>query len=231
MMRTIFITGANRGLGLEFTQQFLQAGDTVFASCRHPDEATVLQALQREYTDTLKILALDMLHEQSLRDLSKTFSTPIDILLLNAGISGERGVTIGNVELTNMRTVFNTNSFAPVCLADALLANVRNSEKKLIVAITSKMGSIADDHSGRSYAYRGSKAALNAMMFALSIDVKSDEIKVLLLHPGWVRTDMGGEGGLIDAQTSVSGMRDIIAHADNYTSGSFLDYQGKVVPW
>ena len=231
MAKTIFITGANRGLGLEFTRQFLQAGDMVLASCRYPDKATALQALHREYTDNLKILALDMLDDQSLKELPTTISMPIDILLLNAGTSGERGVTVGNVDLTNIRTVFDTNSFAPVCLADTLLTNVHNSNEKLIVAITSKMGSIEDNDSGRSYAYRGSKAALNAMMFALSIDVKPYGVKVLLLHPGWVRTDMGGESGLIDVQTSISGMRNIIAHADNYASGSFLDYQGKVIPW
>jgi len=231
MSYTIFISGANRGLGLEFTRQFLQAGNNVIASCRRPKQAQALQDLQREYTDTLQIVALDMLDVQAIEHIATAISTPIDILLLNAGIAGNSGVTIGNVEHSNMQRVFNTNSFAPVMLADALLPKIAQGRKKLIIAISSKMGSIDDDRSGRGYAYRGSKAALNAMMVAMSIDVAAQDVKILLLHPGWVRTDMTRHNGLIDAQTSVKGLRDIIANADHYNTGQFLDYQGKPIPW
>ena len=231
MTKTVFITGANRGIGLEFTRRFLIAGAKVIASCRYPDKADALHSLQTKYPQMLSLLPLDMLDENAIQQIGNEVAEPIDILILNAGISGQRGVTIGNINLANMRQVFTTNSFAPVCLADALLSQVRQSDEKLIIVISSKMGSIDDNRSGRSYAYRGSKAALNAMMFSMSVDVKAEGIKVLILHPGSVQTDMSGPNALIDAQTSVAGMYNIIANAANYVSGTFIDYKDETILW
>ena len=162
---------------------------------------------------------------------SDYISQPIDISILNAGLSGQSGgVTVGNLDLENLQHVFATNSFAPLCLADALLEHVSESKEKLIVAISSRIGSIADNKSGKRYAYRGSKAALNAMMFSLSIDVQPNGIKVLILSR-FGQTDMGGTQALITAETSVAGMCKIIDNAADYNSGSFLSYTGDSIPW
>ena len=231
MIKTVFITGANRGVGLEFTRQFLTTDARVIASCRYPDKADALHSLQAEYPKMLSLLPLDMLNKSAIQQIGTLVAEPIDILILNAGISGQRDVTIGNINLANMQQVFTTNSFAPICLADALLSQVRESNEKLIIAISSKMGSIDDNRSGRSYAYRGSKAALNAMMFSMSVDVKAEGIKVLILHPGSVQTDMSGPNALIDVQTSVVGMYNIITNAANYASGTFIDYKEEIILW
>ena len=231
MEKSIFITGANRGIGLEFTRQFLMTGAIIYASCRTPERATALQGLQQQYPNSLHIIALDMLDREAIHNVSTLVPQPIDILILNAGISGQSGVKIGNLDIENLQHVFATNSFAPLCLADALLERVAKSKEKLIIAISSRMGSIGDNNSGGRYAYRGSKAALNALMFSLSIDIQADGIKVLILHPGSVQTDMGGVQALITAETSVNGMRKIIDNAATYASGSFLSYTGELIPW
>ena len=227
MTKTIFITGANRGIGLALTRLWLHAGAKVHATCRHPSAAMALKALGEQYSGRLTISPFNVnddgaLHQQA----TQLNGQSIDALILNAGIYGDK-----THQLDNLRNVFMTNSFSPLYLANELLENVSQSQDKLIVAITSKMGSIGDDTSGGSYAYRGSKAALNAMLYAFALDVQTKGIKVLLLHPGWVQTDMGGPNATTTVEKSAQGLMTIMQQAHHYKTGHFLDYQGRTIPW
>ena len=139
------------------------------------------------------------------QDIEKEWSS-VDILVNNAGISGEKGVTTGNINRKNFLEVINVNCLSVVKLSDALLTNIEKSHEKNILVISSRMGSISDNERGRSYAYRTSKAALNCVMRSFAIDVNDKGINVMLIHPGWVKTSIGGEDAPIDVQTSVSGM-------------------------
>lgn len=230
-MPTAVVIGANRGIGLEFTKKLLAQGYQVTATCRDQANATDLNQLVATNSG-LTIQTLDLPNSQQIQALKDSLNGhPVDLLVINAGVGGERGVTIGNVKLDNLQQVFAVNSFAPLLIADQLCDLVAQSEQKMVIVLTSRMGSIADNTSGRSYAYRGSKAALNAMMYSFAFDAKELGIKVLIFHPGWVRTSMGGENALIDTDESVSGMLNIVTHAADYPTGSFVNYRGEILPW
>jgi len=233
MSQTVFITGANRGLGLEFVNQLSTQLETrVVASCRDINKAEALRQLSLS-RDNISMYSLDVAANdwQNQLDMATASLSAIDLLILNAGVFGDRGVSVGNIDQQNLADVFHTNAFAPLLIADHLIEKVVKSNSKLIVAITSRMGSIGDNTSGGRYAYRGSKAALNAMMVSLAKDVEQMGVKVLLLHPGWVKTSMGGDNAYIDAETSVSGMLELIDRAPQLESGSFLAYDGRSLPF
>ncbi len=205
-MKTILITGANRGLGLEFVKQLSASGMRVFACCRSPENATELQALAKQF-DTISIYQLDVTQQAQVDHLTKELvNQPIDWLINNAGISGQSGVTIGNIDRDNFLSVMDTNCLSVVKVSEAFLLQLSKSEDKLIIVVSSRMASITDNSRGKSYAYRSSKAALNCVMRSFAIDVEEQGIKVILLHPGWVKTNMGGEDALTDTVTSVKGM-------------------------
>ncbi|WGS88162.1 SDR family oxidoreductase [Methylomonas sp. UP202] len=232
-MQTVLITGANRGLGLEFCRQYSAAGWWVLAVCRCPDDAEALLTLAAD-SDRVKVLAADIADFGQIDALAAELrGTPIDVLLNNAGVYGDRsGHGFGNLDYSTWLDTLTINTLAPVKLAEALLPNLQAGQRKLIVTVSSLMGSMTDNTSGGSILYRSSKAGVNAAMKSLSIDLAPQGIGVLILHPGWVRTDMGGPNALIDAHESVSGMINVI---DGYTpaqSGSFLRFgDGKVMPW
>jgi short-subunit dehydrogenase len=226
-MKTALVTGANKGLGLEFVRQLKMKGYYIFGCCRHPEKATELNDLADE------IFQLDVTSDDDIASLQKMLNNrPIDLLVNNAGISGQQGVTIGNVDRQNFLSVLNVNCVSVVKLSDALLPNLLLSENKSILVISSRMGSIADNEHGRSYAYRASKAALNCVMRSFALDVKTMGIHIMLIHPGWVKTDMGGVDGLIDVQTSVEGM---IKQAEKHLSTSHAEvlhrFDGGVIAW
>jgi len=231
--RTVLVTGASRGIGLEFVKEYLNEGCKVIACCRAPDKATELNDLKKsaQNSNNLEIHKLDVLDDNDILNIKqKLNNTNIDILINNAGIAGESGQTVGHINWDNFINVLQTNTFAPVKMAEALLDNIIKSNDKLIINITSRMGSIADNDSGKSYAYRTSKAALNCLMKSFSIDVADRGIRVLMLHPGWVHTNMGGEGAYIEPSESVTGMRDVIARARELPE-LFYNYKGEVLPW
>ncbi|CAL1240170.1 SDR family oxidoreductase [Candidatus Methylocalor cossyra] len=231
-MATVLITGANRGLGLEFARQYAEAGWEVLACCRDPARASALNALTERWP-AVSVRRLDLDHFEQIDALARDLADcPIDILLNNAGIYGhsERS-RLGALDYDLWAQVFKINVLAPVKLAEAFLPQVQRSARKLIVALTSLMGSIADNTSGGALPYRSSKAALNAAMKSLAIDLAGRGIGVLLLHPGWVKTDMGGPNAPTSPEESVAGMRRVI---DAYTpkdSGRFLDFRGQERPW
>jgi short-subunit dehydrogenase len=200
-MNNALITGANKGIGLEFARQLKDKGYYIIACCRNPSQAAELNKLADE------IIKLDVTSDDDIRSLTEALNNrPIDLLVNNAGISGEQGVTVGNVNRENFINVLNVNCISVLKICDALLPNVQKSENKNILVVSSRMGSISDNEQGRSYAYRSSKAALNCAMRSFAIDVHPIGVHVMLMHPGWVKTDMGGPDGLIDVQTSVAGM-------------------------
>ena len=230
-MKTVFITGTSRGLGLEFTKQYLAAGNRVIATARHPEQSEGLQALKQEYADNLTLLALDVTDEASRRQASNAVGDRvIHLLVNNAGYYGN-SKSLGKLDEAEWAKVFHINCIAPLKMVELLRSNLVNAGNATIAMLSSKMGSIGDNSSGGSYLYRSSKAALNAASKSLSIDLSSEQIKVVVLHPGWVLTEMGGPNALIDTTTSVSGMRKVIAGLKPQQSGDFIAYDGTLLPW
>ncbi len=229
-MPTVLVTGANRGLGLEFCKQYAGKGWKVIACCRYPEHAIELNSIAGQYS--LQIEALDVANFDQIDTLSKKLSNcVIDVLINNAGIYGDRGNDFGHLSYTEWLNSLTINTLAPVKIVEAFLPQIKQGHKKLIVSISSLMGSIADNGSGGSILYRSSKAALNASMKSLSIDLKRHAIGVLILHPGWVQTDMGGVNALIDTKTSVGGMCAVIDGFNLNLTGCFINYDGKALPW
>jgi NAD(P)-dependent dehydrogenase (short-subunit alcohol dehydrogenase family) len=232
-MPAIFVTGSNRGLGLEWVRQYAHSGWEVYATCRDPDQATDLKQLAYQYSK-ITILPLDVTHDDEIHRLAgKLTGRPIDLLINNAGVYFERWGKdeLGTIDYRDWEETFRVNSLGAVKVTEALAPNVAMSDEKLVVAITSHMGSIADITSGRNYAYRSSKAALNAAMKGLAYELQPLNIAVLLLHPGWVRTRMGGSEAPYSPSESVSGMRRIIANFDRRLSGAFFRFDGRKMPW
>jgi len=231
-MTTILITGANRGLGLEFCRQYAQAGWQVIACCRHPEQATELNNLAEQY-QTIKLECLDVADFEQIDKLAqKLTDQAIDVLLNNAGLYGDTSQSgFGQLNYQVWSDTLRVNTLAPIKMAEAFLPHLQASQQKLLVTVSSLMGSIADNTSGGSIVYRSSKAAVNAAMKSLAIDLRQQEIGVLILHPGWVKTDMGGPNAMIEAQESISGMRAVIADFSLEQTGCFLKYNGQAMAW
>lgn len=231
-MSTVLITGANRGLGLEFCRQFAEKGWEVIACCRQPEKADALNALKQRHS-LVRIVTQDVAKLDQIDSLAKQLAdVNIDILINNAGVYDDRkGNDFGQLDYQAWLNSLIVNTQAPMKMAEAFLPQIKRGGKKLIVNISSLMGSIADNGSGGSIFYRSSKAALNASMKSLAIDLKDQGVGVLIFHPGWVRTDMGGPNGLIDIQTSVSGMCEQIEKFTLAQTGKFIKYDGKAMPW
>ena len=228
---SVLITGANRGLGLEFTRQLAGDAERIIACCRNPARANELNQVAAQSAGVVQTRALDVTDGARIKALAAQLADqPIDLLLNNAGILGPRPAS-GVQDVDAWRQVLEVNTIAPLKMVEAMLDSVALSKRKLIVNITSKMGSMGDNQSGGAYIYRSSKASLNAVMKSLALDTAELGVTVLLVHPGWVSTDMGGPSGLIDAETSVTGMKSIIDRADSSLSGRFFNYDGAEIPW
>lgn len=231
-MKTALITGANRGLGLEFTRQLSNQGMRVIACARDIEAATALKELA-DMGGSIQLETLDVTDETSITSLSdKLQHEKIDLLVNNAGSSGERGVTIGNIHKQNFIDVFTVNCFGVVKMCEQFLPQLKQGDNKQILVVSSRMGSISDNDSGKSYAYRASKAALNAAMRSFAIDVEEQGVKVMLIHPGWVRTDMGGENGHIDVTESVTGMLEQLVQYGKESHADVLRrFDGETIAW
>ena len=239
-MPTVLITGAGRGLGLELMRQYSADGWQVLACVRTPEKATQLQALAKT-SGRVVLHALDVTDHAAVDALAaKLAGTAIDVLLncagsMGAGSFATEGLTFGNFGSSNYPDwleVFRLNVLAPMKMAEAFVSQVAASEQKKIVTLTSVLGSMAKNTVGGFYAYRASKAAVNAVMRSMSVDLgKSHGIIATPLHPGWVRTEMGGPRADIDAVTSVSGMRKVIAQLTLERAGRYWMYNGEELPW
>jgi NAD(P)-dependent dehydrogenase (short-subunit alcohol dehydrogenase family) len=224
-MTTVLVTGANRGIGLEFVRQYRAEGAAVIACCRTPEKADALKATGA------RVMELEVCDSAALARLAAALKgEPIDILINNAGVFGPQRQSASDSDGDGFVETFRINSLAPLMVAQALRENlVRGQDKKLVV-LTSKMGSISDS-SGGTLAYRASKAALNMIFHGVAKEWAKDGIAVGILHPGWVQTDMGGPNALIDAEKSVRGLKACIAGLSLENSGRFLDYKGREIGW
>jgi NAD(P)-dependent dehydrogenase (short-subunit alcohol dehydrogenase family) len=231
-MPTVLVTGANRGLGLEFARQYAADGWQVIAACRAPDAAADLQGLAADSGARIRVLEMNVADTASVRAAAAALKgEAIDLLLNNAGIGGPPGQQLGNLDYAAWARVLDTNTLGPMRVVEAFLENIAKGHLKRIVTITSAMGSIADNASGGRYAYRSSKAAVNMVMKSLAIDLAPRGIACLMVHPGWVRTDMGGPGGKITPTESVRALRSLIDAFKPEDSGKFFNYDGKPYPW
>ena len=226
-MSTVLITGANRGIGLEFARQYAEAGYRVHAACRAPGSADALASLGERVT----LHALDVTDHAGIEALAAGLENEaIDIVINNAGIYG-KAQEFGKIDYASWQEVMRVNTLAPLKMAECFLPHLEAGKMKIIASLTSRMGSIAENDAGGVYIYRASKAALNAAAKSLALDLAPRGITVIVLHPGWVKTDMGGPRALIDAETSVAGMRAVIEGAGPKDSGRFFAYDGAEVPW
>jgi NAD(P)-dependent dehydrogenase (short-subunit alcohol dehydrogenase family) len=231
-MPAVLITSANRGLGLEFTKQYLADGWHVYAACRQPKSAEKLQRLARNGKDKVDIFAMDVTNASSIdRVAAKIGNGVIDVLINSAGITGKPGQKTGNVDYASWAQVLDVNTMGPLRVTEAFVDNVARSERKLVVTITSGMGSLADNTSGGSIAYRSSKAAVNMVMRSAAVDLARRGISCVLVNPGWVRTDMGGAGATLSPQESVAALRRLIETFGPAQSGKFFNYDGREYPW
>jgi NAD(P)-dependent dehydrogenase (short-subunit alcohol dehydrogenase family) len=231
-MPSALITGANRGLGLEFARQYLADGWQVYAACRDPSSASELRRLADASGHNLRILTLDVTNPASVKAAAvKLDGQAIDLLLNNAGIGGPRGQTIGNIDYEAWANVLDANTMGPMRVSEAFVDHVARSERKLIVTLTSGMGSLADNTSGGSIAYRSSKAAVNMVMRSLAHDLAPFGITCVVVNPGWVRTDMGGPHATLTPTESVMMLRRLIETLGPAQSGKFFNYDGREYPW
>lgn len=230
--RTVLVTGANRGLGLEFARQYAADGWQVFAACRAPGAAKELQELAADDGGRMRILTLDVTDAARVRAAAAELKGEvIDLLLNNAGVGSPRNQKIGGLDFAAWAKVLDANTLGPMRVVEAFLESVARSTLKRIVTITSGMGSLEDNKSGGSYAYRTSKAAVNMVVRSLALDLAPRGITCIVMNPGWVRTDMGGSGGTLSPAESVTAMRSVIASLKPEDSGKFLNYTGKPYPW
>ncbi len=213
------------------TRQLLESGNTVYALARTPNKSKELQELKNKFPDRLKIFAVDINSDEQVSHFARELgsSTPIDVLINNAGVYGEATNELEKLSLQKVIETLATNSVAPMRVTRALLPNLRRGRDPKVVSITSLMGSIQDNESGGSYGYRMSKAALN--MFHKSFAADFQEFTSLVIHPGWVKTDMGGPSAPIEPEDSARGILQVIEKATPEDSGSFFDFEGDELPW
>ncbi len=225
MTKTILVTGANRGLGLELAKQYQADQWRVLATCREPQAAHALRKLG------LEPLELDVTDGASTGALSeKLKGEPIDILFNNAGMFGPRGVELADLNRDVWSNVLSVNVVAPTLVAQAFVRNVATSQDKLLVFMSSALGSVAGS-TGGEIVYRSSKAALNMVVATLAQDLKPQNIRTVAISPGWVRTDMGGPNASLSPEESVREMKDALAKLKTDESGVYLNYDGSPLAW
>lgn len=236
-MPTILITGANRGLGLELAKQYAGAGWRVLGCCRAPAEAKALNRLAEESKNRVTVHRMEVTNPAEIAATAKTLKAePIDVLFNNAGVLGApieqtRPMSFGSLDYAMWEEVLRVNTLAPVRVAEAFVDRVAASERKLMVFMSTYMASIAELSDGGYYQYRSSKAALNLVVKALSLDLKPKGIRTLAVHPGWVSTDMGGAAAPVKAPDSVNGLRQVIERYGKDETGKFYNYDGKQFAW
>lgn len=227
-MQHVLITGANRGIGLRLTQHYLNAGWQVIGTYRNSNDLAALDALA---CPQLALIQADVSKDEDLANLAEHLhGRALDLIINNAGVYGPRNQALGTIDRETWRQVLEVNTISPLMLAQALADNLAEKQGTLAI-ISSKVGSIDDNSSGAGYMYRSSKTAVNSVIKSLSIDLAPFNIKVVALHPGWVRTDMGGPNGLIDVDESVAGLTQVIAGVTQAQSGHFINYDGNELPW
>ena len=227
----VLVAGASRGLGLELVRQFADRGWTVIGTAREVTRASELIRLQGERPDRISIRALDIAKPESVAALKVELGdASLDVLYINAGIMGPNHHDPARISDAEFDELMLTNALAPIRLAGALIGNLRD-EKSVVAFMTSQLGSILENDNGGYDLYRASKAALNSLTRSFVARLRPPRPTVLSLHPGWVKTDMGGAKAPLEAPESVAGMLDIVEAARGAGGHRFLDYQGREIPW
>jgi NAD(P)-dependent dehydrogenase (short-subunit alcohol dehydrogenase family) len=231
-MKRVLITGANRGIGFEFVRQLSLQNYQVLACYRDLEHAEILETLSK-FNSNIQLLRLDVSNDINIQMLSKELANlPIDWLINNAGIQGEHGVTVGNIDQNNFFKVMEVNCFGVLKISEVLLPNLQKGKDKLIVALTSSLTSMTASRQGRNYAYKSSKAALNCAMRSFALDTMNMGMKVMLINPGWVKTRIGGLNAPLDAHTSVTGMLKVIEkYRENSHAEVMRSYDDSIIPW
>ncbi len=226
-MPTVLITGANRGLGLEFVRSYAVDGWRVHACARNIEKAKRVKEVpgdvichKLDVTNGLKVASLA-------RELAEE---PLDLLINNAGVYGPR-TGFGETDYDEWEAVLKVNTLAPLRMAERFVNSLERSERGTVVNVSSVLGSIASNDGGGSYIYRSSKAALNMITRGLSVDLAPKGITVVSVHPGWVQTDMGGQEADIAPVASIAGLRKVISGLHPKDSGKFFNYDGSEIAW
>jgi NAD(P)-dependent dehydrogenase (short-subunit alcohol dehydrogenase family) len=232
-MESVLVTGASRGLGLEFVRQYGMDGNwRVYACCRRPPRSEELLRFAGTYGDRVTVHALDVTDPGHIDHLAHELKgQAIDLLLNNAGVYGPHGQVLGQLDPRAWLEVLKVNTIAPVKMAEAFAGHVGRSSRKVIATLSSRMGSVADNTSGNAYIYRSSKAALNVVMKSLAVDLRERGITCVTLNPGWVRTDMGTRHAPLSVEESVHHMRTLLASVRLNDSGRWLNHDGTDIPW
>jgi NAD(P)-dependent dehydrogenase (short-subunit alcohol dehydrogenase family) len=220
-MPTILVTGAGRGLGLELARQYASDGWRVIGTVRKGE----LHNIRAE------TLTADVTDPAAVKDLARQLKgEPIDLLFCNAGIIGKRGMALGSFDYTEWEQVLRVNLLGAAAVIEALIDNIAASERKTVAVMSSRLGSIGET-SGMTLPYATSKAALNLLAKGLAETLRPRGVIVVALSPGWVRTDMGGQGASLAPETSVRGLRKVLAALKPEDSGKFLSHDGSTIPW
>jgi NAD(P)-dependent dehydrogenase (short-subunit alcohol dehydrogenase family) len=223
-MTTVLITGCDTGLGVEFVRQYAAEGCRVYATCLSPDAAHATRAIPGD----VRVLKLDVSDLSAIDALARELANePIDILLSNAGL-GKHHPGFGQTDYEQWSRILDVNLIGPMRLAEAFVEHVARSSMKVMAFVSSRMGSIALNLTGGSYAYRSSKAGLNAVVKSLAVDLQPRGILVLALHPGWAKTEPGAR---VDVDRSVAGMRAVIQRCSRHETGSFFAFNDTLLPW
>lgn len=229
-MATWMITGANRGIGLEFCKVLLARGDSVIAASRNPEGAREFWELSSDFKSLFRAVKMDVGNVQSIADCARELTdVTIDVLINNAGIFTGNGDHLASLKFEDVTKSFEVNTLGAMRVTQALLPQINKSNSPKVMSITSRMGSIADNTSGGYYAYRMSKAALN--MFHKSFSVEFPKIASAVLHPGWVQTDMGGSNAPVTPHDSAAGLVKVIDRLTTKENGAFVDFKGEHIPW
>ncbi|MDW8369114.1 MAG: SDR family oxidoreductase [Geminicoccaceae bacterium] len=224
-MPNVLVTGASRGIGRGLAARFAAQGWQVIACARDPAAIEVAGGAVERH-------ALDVTDPASIAGLAAELGgRPLDLLVNNAGIYGPRDTRLGSIDYAAFRTVLETNTLGPVRLTEALLSNLRAGARKTVVTVSSIMGSIAQTQSPGALIYRTSKAAVNMAMRSIAMELAPEGFTVVLVHPGWVRTDMGGPDATLDVRTSVDGLVRLIERLRPGDNGRFFGYDGGPLPW
>ena len=236
-MPTVFVTGANRGLGYEHVKQYAKKGWKVIACARNPEQAKELKELQKKHGENFIIEQLEVVDHNRIEELAEKYNnTAIDILINNAGTTGPMGVpgAMGYQKIDSMdyqiwRDILEVNLLSPFKIATAFHDHVARSEKKILIMMSSDLGSVEQNNFGGFYSYRASKSALNIISKGMSVDWK--DLTVIALAPGWCKTYLGGDEAEIEPAESVEQQQEMFESITAIDSGKFLDRFGKEVAW
>lgn len=232
MTGTVLVTGAGRGLGLGFARHYAARGWRVLAGCRAPEDARDLARLAQASQGRVSVTPLDVTRAAHVANAAALVAdAPLDLLISNAGIWGQERSRFGATDEEAWMDAFRVNCIAPIRLLEACAGALERAPRGLAAHLTSRMGSIADNAIGGYYTYRSSKAALNAAVRSAAIDLRPRGVTAIVVHPGWVRTDMGGPGATLSVEESVGAMAALFARVTPADSGRFFHCDGSELPW